>query len=125
MTETTKHGNKWKFAVTGALAGLANGLFGSGGGMFLVPLFTRWTKLPQRKAFATSVAVILPLSLVSAGIYWFRGGLELEAAWPYLLGGFLGGLLSGRVFQKVPLTWLRRAFALLILYGGVRAALAL
>ena len=125
MTETTKHGNKWKFAVTGALAGLANGLFGSGGWMFLVPLFTHWTKLPQRKAFATSVAVILPLSLVSAGIYWFRGGLELDAAWPYLLGGFLGGILSGRVFQKVPLTWLRRAFALLILYGGVRAALAL
>ena len=125
MTETTKHGNKWKFAVTGALAGLDNGLFGSGGGMFLVPLFTHWTKLPQRKAFATSVAVILPLSLVSAGIYWFRGGLELDAAWPYLLGGFLGGMLSGRVFQKVPLTWLRRAFALLILYGGVRAALAL
>ena len=125
MTETTKHGNKWKFAVTGALAGLANGLFGSGGGMFLVPLFTHWTKLPQRKAFATSVAVILPLSLVSAGLYWFRGGLELDAAWPYLLGGFLGGILSGRVFQKVPLTWLRRAFALLILYGGVRAALAL
>ena len=125
MTETTKHGNKWKFAVTGALAGLANGLFGSGGGMFLVPLFTHWTKLPQRKAFATSVAVILPLSLVSAGIYWLRGGLELDAAWPYLLGGFLGGILSGRVFQKVPLTWLRRAFALLILYGGVRAALAL
>lgn len=125
MTETTKHGNKWKFAVTGALAGLANGLFGSGGGMFLVPLFTHWTKLPQRKAFATSVAVILPLSLVSAGIYWFRGGLELDAAWPYLLGGFLGGILSGRVFQKVPLTWLRRAFALLILYGGARAALAL
>lgn len=125
MTETTKHVNKWKFAVTGALAGLANGLFGSGGGMFLVPLFTHWTKLPQRKAFATSVAVILPLSLVSAGIYWFRGGLELDAAWPYLLGGFLGGILSGRVFQKVPLTWLRRAFALLILYGGVRAALAL
>lgn len=69
--------------------------------------------------------MILPLSLVSAGIYWFRGGLELDAAWPYLLGGFLGGILSGRVFQKVPLTWLRRAFALLILYGGVRAALAL
>ena len=125
MAEMTKHGNRWKYAVTGALAGLANGLFGSGGGLFLVPLFTHWSRIPQRKAFATSVAVILPLSLVSAAVYWFRGGLELDHAWPYLAGGFLGGLLSGRVFQKVPLTWLRRAFALLILYGGVRAALAL
>lgn len=116
---------KWKYAVTGALAGMANGLFGSGGGLFLVPLLTRWAKLPQRKAFATSVAVILPLSLISAGVYWFKGGLDLSGAWPYLLGGALGGILSGRLFQRVPLTFLRRAFGALILYGGVRAVLAL
>lgn len=116
---------KWKYALTGALAGMANGLFGSGGGLFLVPLLTQWAKLPQRKAFATSVAVILPLSLISAGVYWFKGGLDLSGAWPYLLGGFLGGILSGRLFQRVPLTFLRRAFGALILYGGVRAVLAL
>lgn len=116
---------KWKYALTGALAGMANGLFGSGGGLFLVPLLTRWAKLPQRKAFATSVAVILPLSLISAGVYWFKGGLDLSGAWPYLLGGALGGILSGRLFQRVPLTFLRRAFGALILYGGVRAVLAL
>ena len=116
---------KWKYALTGALAGMANGLFGSGGGLFLVPLLTRWAKLPQRKAFATSVAVILPLSLVSAGVYWFKGGLDLSGAWPYLLGGALGGILSGRLFQRVPLTFLLRAFGALILYGGVRAVLAL
>ncbi len=118
-------GKKGKSMVTGGLAGLANGLFGSGGGLFLVPLFTSWGKLPARSAFATSVAVILPLSLVSAGVYWFRGGLELADAWPYLLGGAAGGLLSGRIFQKVPLVWLRRAFGALILYGGIRAVLAL
>lgn len=117
--------DKAKYAVTGALGGLANGLFGSGGGLFLVPLLTRWTKLDQRKAFATSVAVILPLSLVSACVYWWKGALDLSAAWPYLLGGALGGLLSGKVFRKVPLLWLRRVFGLLILYGGVRAVLAL
>ena len=116
---------KWKYAVTGALAGMANGLFGSGGGLFLVPLLTRWAKLPQRKAFATSVAVILPLYLVSAGVYWAKGGLSLSGAWPYLAGGALGGLLSGRLFRRVPLTFLRRAFGALILYGGIRAVLAL
>lgn len=116
---------KWKYALTGSLAGLANGLFGSGGGLFLVPLLTQWTKLPQRKAFATSVAVILPLSLVSAGIYWFKGGLDFTGAWPYLIGGALGGLLSGKLFRRVSMTFLRRAFGLLILYGGVRAVLAL
>ncbi|MDR0863198.1 MAG: TSUP family transporter, partial [Oscillospiraceae bacterium] len=57
---------KMKFAVAGALAGAANGLFGAGGGIFLVPLFTRWAKLEDKRAYATSVAVILPLSIVSA-----------------------------------------------------------
>ena len=114
-----------KYALTGALAGRANGLVGSGGGLFLVPLFTGWAKLPQRRAFATSVAVILPLSLVSAAVYWFRGGLDVSAAWPYLLGGAVGGLLAGKIFRRVPLVWVRRAFGLLLLYGGVRAVLAL
>ncbi len=117
--------DRTKYGITGALAGLANGLFGSGGGLFLVPLLTKWTGLPQKKAFATSVAVILPLSLASAAVYFWKGALDLNAAWPYLAGGAAGGLISGRVFQKVPLTFLRRVFGLLILYGGVRAVFAL
>ena len=112
-----------KYAVTGALAGLANGLFGAGGGLFLVPLLTRWVGLEEKRAFATSVAVVLPLSLVSLGVYALRSGLDLSAAWPYALGGALGGLLSGRLLQRVPARWLRRAFGALLLYGGVRAVL--
>ncbi len=114
---------KLKYAVTGALAGAANGFFGAGGGMFLVPLLVRWTKMEERKAFATSVAVILPLSIASLVIYGIRGGLDFITAWPYLLGGAVGGVIAGRVFKKVDMLWLRRAFGLLIIYGGIRAVL--
>lgn len=117
--------DKTKFAVTGGLAGLANGFFGAGGGLFLVPLFIGWMKLDQRKAFATSVGVILPLCIVSALVYWTRGNLDIGQVLPYLLGGAVGGFLSGRVFKRVNILWLRRAFGLLILYGGVRALLLL
>ena len=108
---------KWKYVVTGA--------FGSGGGLFLVPLMTRWSKLEERKAFATSVAIILSLSIVSSVVYFTKGALDFSTAWPYLLGGGIGGVISGLVFQKVPLNFLRRIFGLLILYGGIRAVLAL
>ena len=121
--------DKKKYGVIGGLGGLMNGLFGSGGGLFLVPLLTGWTGLEQKKSFATSVAVILPLSLVSAVIYFWKGALNFSedffAALPYLIGGGIGGLISGKIFQKIPLTFLRRLFGLLILYGGVRAVLAL
>lgn len=115
----------WKCFVTGGLAGLANGFFGAGGGLFLVPLFTRWLHLKPKQAFATSVAVIFPLSAVAAWLWWRRSGMQLFAVWPYLAGGALGGLLSGRVFEKISVIWLRRVFGLLLLYGGVRAVLLL
>ena len=50
-----------KYAVTGALSGAANGFFGAGGGLFLVPLLISWCGMEQKRAFATSVAVIFPL----------------------------------------------------------------
>lgn len=111
--------------VAGGLAGVANGFFGGGGGMVLVPLLTGRCGLDQRRAFATSVAIILPLCVLSSVIYFFRGGLDLSAALPYLLGGLAGGWIGGRVFRRLNMDWLRRAFALLILYGGVRSLLAL
>ena len=77
--------------------------------------------LEQRRAFATSVAVILPLSAVSLVVFVMKGGLDFMAALPYLIGGLAGGILSGLVFKKVSVTLLRRAFGLLILYGGVKA----
>ena len=110
-------------AVAGGAAGLVNGFFGGGGGMLLVPLLAGKCGLGQQKAFATSVAIIAPLCTLSAGIYWLRGDLDITAALPYLAGGLVGGLIGGRVFKKLSVTWLRWAFALLILYGGIKALL--
>ena len=120
---------KFKYLITGGLAGLANGFFGSGGGLFLIPLMTRWAKLDERRAFASSIAVILPLSVVSAAICFMQRGMGLweifSEHWGIFLGGFSGGLISGKIFKKVSLIWLKRSFGLLIVYGGIRAVLGL
>ncbi len=113
--------DKMKALLTGVAAGLANGFFGGGGGMLLVPLLTRWCGLEERKAFATSVTIILPLCILSSAIYLLRGGLELAVALPYLVGGLIGGFVGGKAFRKLNVDWLRRLFALFLLYGGVRA----
>lgn len=116
-----KCSDKTKALLAGVGAGAANGFFGGGGGMILVPLLTRWCKLEQRQAFATSIAVILPLCVFSSVIYLLRGGLDFITALPYLVGGLLGGYVGGKVFKTLNMDWLRRVFALLILYGGVKA----
>lgn len=114
---------QWKYALAGGMAGVANGFFGGGGGSVFVPLLTGYCKLDQRKAFATSVAVILPLCALSVAIYFFRGGLDFMAALPYFIGGTVGGWAGGKWFKGVKMPWLKRAFGLLLIYGGVRSFL--
>lgn len=109
--------------IAGSAAGLVNGFFGGGGGMVLIPLLMSCCKLPRQKAFATSVLIILPLCALSAVIYFLHGNLNVALAAPYLVGGLIGGLIGGKLFRKVSMTWLRRVFALLILYGAWRSFL--
>ena len=101
-------GQRMRYLLSGGLAGLVNGFFGGGGGSIFVPLLTCLCHLEEKKAFATSVAVILPLCVLSALLYFLRGSLDLSLALPYLLGGALGGWLGGRWFKGVRLPWLRR-----------------
>lgn len=114
---------KWKYALSGAAAGAANGLFGAGGGMILVPLLTRWAGLEDKKAFATSISIIAPLCMVSIVVYCIQGSMDFMAALPYLIGGFFGGLIGGKIFKKVPAKMLHRALGLIIIYGGIRSLL--
>jgi len=102
------------------LAGTVNGLFGGGGGIPLAILLSEWAGVDGKRTFANCVAVILPLCTVSAAVYLLRGTLPLQEALPYLAGGLIGGLLGGKLFRKVPGQWLRRVFALFLLYGAWR-----
>lgn len=110
-----------KCLIAGSLAGVLNGMFGAGGGLVLVPLFAGWLALEEKQAFATSVAVILPLSIVSSIIVWIQGNQVFAEALPYLLGGIVGGTMSTPLLKHLKIEWLHRMFAVLILYGGVKA----
>lgn len=50
--------------ICGTAVGLANSLFGGGGGMIAVPLLQR-TGLDEKRAHATAILLILPISLFS------------------------------------------------------------
>ena len=112
-----------KGILTGALAGFANGFFGAGGGLFLVPLYVRWMGIDTKKALATSIAVILPLSAVSLFVYYPKSGVGITSVLPLMLGGLAGGIAAGKLFRKTRAALLRRILGLLIIYGGIKALL--
>ena len=109
-----------KQRLAAAAAGVVNGLFGGGGGMVLLPLLTGRRGAAGKSAFALCVAAILPMCCVSAAVYVLRVRPEAAMVMPYLLGGAVGGAISARTFERVPVRVLRLLFGLFLLYGGVR-----
>lgn len=106
-------------ALGGLGAGFLNGLLGTGGGMLAVPLL-EWSGVRGRRAHATSLAVILPLSLVSAALYWWRGWSSPLLALPYLPGGLAGALAGAWLLPRVNTAWIKAAFSLLLLWAAFR-----
>lgn len=108
------------YILAGTAAGAVNGLLGAGGGMILVPLLTLLCKLEDDKVFPASVAIILPICLVSLSISPGLLDLPWQDAWPYLVAAVPGGILAGYLDKKIPVKWLHRGLGILIIYGGVR-----
>ena len=107
-------------ALTGALAGSVNGLFGAGGGMVLVPLLTLLTPLKDEAVFPASVSIILPVCLVSLSVTALNREIPWPEALPWLLGSAAGGIAAGFWGKKIPVKWLHRGLGILILWGGFR-----
>lgn len=110
----------WKLGFCGALAGAVNGLLGAGGGMVLVPLLQKSGSLEENQIFPSSVAIILPICLVSLCVTAMRGALPWTEALPYLLGSVPGGLLAGIFGRKIQVKWLHRFLGIILLWGGIR-----
>ena len=104
----------------GAGAGIINGLFGAGGGMILVPLLSVLTNLNEQAIFSSSIAVILPICIVSLTATAITGTIAWQQALPYLFASALGGFCAGLWGRKIPVKWLHRGLGILIIWGGIR-----
>ena len=106
--------------LAGLCAGAANGLFGAGGGMLLVPLLGLSGAVDQKSVFPCSVSIILPITVITLFIGWQKTQIDLWAALPDLVGSLVGGFAAGRWGKLIPVKWLHRALGLVILWGGIR-----
>lgn len=108
------------FIIAGICAGAVNGLFGAGGGMVLVPLLTMLTKLDDDSVFPSSVAIILPVCIVSLAVSWNSSTPNWTYAIPSLIGSILGGICAGIWGKKLPAIWLHRLLGVMIIWGGMQ-----
>lgn len=110
---------KTLIAVAAALfVGVANGLFGGGGGMLVVPVFTLLCGLDEKTAHSSAILTILPLSLVSGIIYAYNGNFQTPQGLYVGAGVILGGLIGTFLMKKFSGNFLRIIFYTLMIVAG-------
>lgn len=109
-------------AIFGVAVGAANGLFGGGGGMIAVPALTL-TGVPSKKAHATAIAIILPLSLISGAVYLAKGAADPSVILPSCAGVFVGGIAGALLLKKINSRGLSLLFYALMIAAGLKLSL--
>lgn len=109
-----------KYAVIGLVTGIANGLFGSGGGTLVVPAMVLLLGVEEHKAHATAIAIILPLTVISAFFYVSKGYADWRIVLNVALGGLLGGFLGAKLLNICPENILRKVFAFFMIAAAIR-----
>lgn len=121
-----ENGNKLPFksvfllCLCGAIIGFVNGFFGGGGGMICVPLLEKVLHLPNKYSHATAIAVILPISFVSAIVYFLSGNLQIISLYTVGSGVLLGGIVGTMLLKFLPAKAVRIIFVIVMLLGGIR-----
>lgn len=105
--------------ITGALTGLANGMFGSGGGIIAVPMLEH-NGTDIKKSHATSIAITLPLSIISGFIYFNKGSIDIVYALKFIPFGLLGVFVGAKLLLKLSSKVLKRLFGLVMIFFGIR-----
>ena len=113
---------KLSTAFFGITIGFINGLLGAGGGMIAVPLLKKHG-LSQKSAQQNAIAVILPITAVSAAVYLFKDYVNLSDSYSYLPTGLLGAIAATLLMKKISNKWLKKIFDFFMLYAGVRLLL--
>ena len=120
MTKKNKKHSNIISIIIGAVVGFINGFFGGGGGMVCVPFLENFMGYENKQAHATTLCVILPLSIFSCFVYLYKNDLNFFDVIFITLGAVVGGIVGALFLKKLNAKWVRIIFAILMLGAGIK-----
>ncbi|NLL81580.1 MAG: sulfite exporter TauE/SafE family protein [Tissierellia bacterium] len=112
--------NNFKLLSLGLITGIINGLFGSGGGMIIVPALGYFLGLKEYKAHATAISIILPITIISTIVYFLSNSISIATSLFVMAGSLLGSYIGAKSLKKIPSKILSKAFGCVIIYTALR-----
>lgn len=109
------------FALIGIVAGILSGLFGIGGATVIIPSLVFIKGFPQLTAQGTSLAAMLPpVGILAFMQYYKKGNVDIKAAAIICIAMLIGARFGGQIANILPVNILKKAFALFIIFVGVK-----
>ena len=108
-----------RLAVIATAAGAYSGLFGVGGGTIIVPLLVFWLGYGEREATGTSLAAIVVIAGLAAGVHGLYGNVDAGKAIAIGLPASVGVVAGTALQQRIPERAVAGIFALLLVASAV------
>jgi uncharacterized protein len=111
----------WAF-VGGVVIAAISAFIGVGGGFLYVPYLTSLVGAPMYVVAGTSAMAVFVSMVVSIASYIgiAKAGMDWGLIGVQLIGIFIGSMVGPRTQKYIPDVWLKRLFAVLALYVGLR-----
>lgn len=103
------------FALVGALAGIAGGIFGVGGSVMVVPLLTTVLRYSQTGAQGLALSMVVPSTAVALTTYAWHGQADWIVGLPLALGSIFMVPYGVRLAYSLPEPRLKLIFACMLL----------
>jgi len=107
-------------ALFGFFSGLMSGLLGIGGGVILVPVLNLIFGVPIHITIATSLFIIIFTSSFGTLTHLFLGNVLLTVAIFIAMGTIIGGQIGAHTSLKIESGILRKIFAVVLVFTGIR-----
>ncbi len=107
------------YIATGAIAGLIAGFLGIGGGILLVPMMVGLLGLTQHKAHGTSLAVIIPIAIISTIVYTLNGHINWTLVAAIGSASIVGAIVGAKLMMRVPALKLQQLFGVYTIAIGI------
>jgi len=110
--------------IIGLAAGFLGGMIGLGGAIILIPAMVMFLAMDQRMAQGTTIAIMLPpIGIFAAFNYYKAGYVNIKYALVIAAVFMIGGYLGSKVALNIPISLLKKIFAVVLVLIAAKMVL--
>ena len=91
-----------------------------GGGLLLIPIYSRMFCSEDQETRATSIFCILPMVITTTIFYGSSNYINWKIGFLCAIGGIIGSFIGSRLLKVLKGKYLKLLFIIFLLYSGIK-----